>query len=60
MRQNPVYYAYYTALRPDGVWRLVGYSYYTKYALFGDNTFFRHIDINIPRLFKSERGEHII
>jgi hypothetical protein len=60
MRQNPVYYAYYITFRSDGAWRLVSYSYYVKYALLGDNIFFRHIDINIPRLFKSGRGEHMI
>jgi hypothetical protein len=38
MRQDPVYYIYYIALRPDGVWRLVSYLYYTKYALLGNNT----------------------
>jgi hypothetical protein len=60
MRQDPVYYVYYIALRPDGVWRLINYSYYTKYALLGNNTFFRHIDINIPRLFESRRDEYMI
>jgi hypothetical protein len=56
MRQDPFYYAHYTALRPDGAWRLVSYPYYAKYALFGDDTFFRHIDVNIPRLLESGRG----
>jgi hypothetical protein len=60
MRQNPVYYTHYTAFRPDGVWRLVSYLYYAKYALLGNNTFFRHIDINIPRFFESGRGKHMI
>ena len=60
MRQDPVYYAHYTALRPDGAWRLVSYPYYAKYALLGDNTFFRHIDVNIPRLLESGRGEYMI
>jgi hypothetical protein len=60
MRQDPIYYAYYTAFRPDRVWRLISYPYYIKYALLGDNIFFRHIDVNIPRFFKSERDKHII
>jgi hypothetical protein len=60
MRQDPVYYAYYITFRQDKAWRLVNYSYYTKYALLGNNTFFRYIDINIPRLFESGRGKHII
>jgi hypothetical protein len=44
------------ALRPDRQWRLVTYPYYTKYALPGDNTYFRHIDIRIPELLASGRG----
>jgi hypothetical protein len=60
MRQNPVYYAYYITFRQDGAWRLVSYSYYVKYALLGNNTFFRYIDINIPRFFESKRDKHMI
>jgi hypothetical protein len=60
MRQDPIYYTYYTVLRSDGAWRLVSYPYYTKYVLLGDNIFFRHININIPRFLESGRGEHII
>jgi hypothetical protein len=60
MRQDPVYYTHYTALRPDGAWRLISYLYYIKYALFGDNTFFRHIDINISRFLVNGRDKHMI
>jgi hypothetical protein len=60
MRQDPVYYVYYTTLRPNRAWRLISYSYYIKYALLGDNIFFRYIDINIPRLLESGRGKYII
>jgi hypothetical protein len=60
MRQDPVYYAHYIAFRQDRVWRLINYSYYVKYALLGNNTFFRHIDINIPRLLESGRDKYII
>ena len=60
MRQDPVYYAHYTIFRKDGAWRLISYLYYAKYALVEDNTFFRHIDVNIPRLFDSGREKHII
>jgi hypothetical protein len=60
MRQNPVYYTHYTTLRQDRAWRLISYSYYAKYALLGNNTFFRHIDINIPRLLESGRDKHMI
>ena len=34
---------------PDRSHRLVAYPYYTKYAIAGNSTFFRHININIPR-----------
>jgi hypothetical protein len=60
MRQDPVYYTHYTALRPDKAWRLISYSYYAKYTLLGNNTFFRYIDINIPRLLENGRGKYII
>jgi hypothetical protein len=60
MRQDPVYYAYYIAFRQDGAWYLVSYPYYVKYALLGNNIFFRYIDINIPRLLESGRGEYMI
>jgi hypothetical protein len=60
MRQNLIYYVHYTAFRSDRAWRLISYPYYTKYALLGDNTFFRHIDINIPRFLESGRDKYII
>jgi hypothetical protein len=60
MRQDPVYYAYYIAFRQDRAWRLISYPYYIKYALLGNNTFFRHINVNIPRFLESRRDEYII
>jgi len=36
------------------------YPYYAKFAQAGDNTFFRHIDINIKDLAKSGRGANMI
>lgn len=60
MRQDPVYYALYAALRPDRNWRLVTYPYYAKYARKGDKTYFRHIDLNIPTLLSSGRGCNMI
>jgi hypothetical protein len=60
MRQDSVYYTYYIAFRPDGAWRLISYPYYAKYVLLGDNTFFRYINVNIPRFLESRRDEHII
>jgi hypothetical protein len=60
MRQDPVYYAMYVALRPDHCWRLITYPYYAKYARPGDKTFFRHIDINVNDLVKHGRGKNLI
>jgi hypothetical protein len=60
MRQDPVYYALYAALRPDQQWRLVSYPYYAKYAVEGDQTYFRHIDLNIPDLLSNSRGAYMI
>ena len=34
----------------------MSFPYYTKYAIKGDSTGFKHIDINIGELLKSERG----
>jgi hypothetical protein len=50
----------YAALRPDKQWRLVSYPYYTKHAEAGDNTYFRHIDLNIPDLLAKSRGASMI
>ena len=47
IRQDLVYYMLYAALRPDKQWRLVTYLYYAKYAVKGDSTYFRHIDLNV-------------
>ena len=56
MREDPVYYMLYAALRPDRHWRLISYPYYAKYAQKGDSTFFRHIDLNLPDLLSNGRG----
>ena len=60
MRQDPKYFAIYCALRPDQNTNLVSYPYYAKYAHEGDNTFFRHIDLNIKELASSDRGASMI
>ena len=60
MRMDPEYYRCYVALRPDHHWRLISYPYYAKYAVEGDNTFFRHIDINITQYLKDGRGGNMI
>ena len=60
MRQDPQYFAIYCALRPDQNTNLVSYPYYAKYAHEGDNTFFRHIDVNVKELATSGRGANMI
>lgn len=60
MRQDPVYYLLYAGLRPDKQWRLVTYPYYAKYAKKGDQTYFRHLDLNIPELIANDRGSGMI
>ena len=56
MREDPLYYTLYVCLRPDKQWRLISYPYYAKNARPGDNTGFRHIDVNLPRLVKLKQG----
>ncbi|KIX06422.1 uncharacterized protein Z518_04398 [Rhinocladiella mackenziei CBS 650.93] len=60
MRQDPLYYILYCALRPDRNTNLVSYPYYAKYARPGDSTAFRHIDLNIKQLAQSRRGASMI
>ncbi|KAI9767399.1 MAG: hypothetical protein M1835_007046 [Candelina submexicana] len=60
VRQDPEYYMWYCALREDKATTLVSYPYYMKYAEKGDNTYFRHMDINIPRLLAEGRGKNLI
>jgi hypothetical protein len=54
------YYRCYVALRPDHHWRLISYPYYVKYSRAGDNTSFRHIDVNVSQYLIDGRGENII
>ena len=60
MRMDPQYYRLYCSCRPDKAWRLISFPYYGKYAKPGDSTWFRHIDVNIPRLLKDNRAAHMI
>src|SRR5579859_6587979 len=60
MRQDPVFYTLNVAARPDGNWRLISFLYYTKYAMAGDSTGFKHIDINIRELLKLGRGGSMV
>jgi hypothetical protein len=56
MRTDPLYYCLYVLLRPDHATRLISYPYYTKRAVEGDNTAFKHIDVNIHQLAHNGRG----
>ena len=60
MRQDPVFYALNVAARPDKNWRLISFPYYTKYAMAGDSTGFRHIDLNIRELLELGRGRNTV
>ena len=60
IRQDIMYWMLYACLRPDRNVRLISYPYYTKYAIEGDNTYFRHIDMNIPRYLADGHGGNII
>jgi hypothetical protein len=62
IRQSPVYFAVYAALRPDRNTRLVSYPYYMKYqtAEDGTSTQFRHLDLDIERLVTNNRGGNMI
>ncbi|CAM6002997.1 unnamed protein product [Sphagnum balticum] len=60
MRQDPLYYTAYAALRPDKQWKLVSYPYYAKYSVTGDSTYFRHIDLNVPQMVNQKRGVNMI
>ena len=56
MRQDPVYWMLYVALRPDHNYCLISYPYYTKYVKFGDSIFFWHIDLNLTDLITNNCG----
>ena len=53
IRQDLTYWLIYVCLRLDRNHHLVSYPYYAKYAVPGDSTFFRHIDMNIPKYLQN-------
>ena len=59
IRQNPAYYLTYVCYRPDHSTHLISYPYYTKYALRGDSTRFKHIDLNVPPLLAGRGSSQI-
>jgi hypothetical protein len=60
VRQDPVCYALNVAARPDINFRLISYPYYTKDTTPGENTGFKHLDLNVPRLLSEGRGINIV
>ena len=60
VRQDPVYYMFYVFLRPDHLWRLISFPYYAKSTYPGEQTAFRHIDVNVTDLLTSNRCANTI
>ena len=60
MRMDPLYYRLYFLLRSDHPWMLISFPYYAKYAMAGDQTGFRHIDINTKEACRGGRGVDMI
>ncbi|KAJ5413656.1 hypothetical protein N7509_000283 [Penicillium cosmopolitanum] len=60
IRQDLSYYMSYVFFRPDHAWRLISYPYYTKSTQIGENTKFRHLDINIQDYLDTGRGGSIL
>jgi hypothetical protein len=60
IRQDLSYYMAYVFFRPDHAWRLISYPYYTKSTQIGENTKFRHLDINIQDYLDTGRGGGIL
>ena len=60
IRQDLGYWALCANLCSDGNPRMVSYPYYTKHVVDGDSTFFRHLDINVPRYLELGWGKNAI
>jgi hypothetical protein len=60
VRQDPAYYACYVFFRPDHAWRLISFPYYVKSTMPGEQTYFRHIDINLNDLSRTGRGYAVL
>ena len=56
MRMDIGYYMLYARLRPDNAAWLVSYPYYAKYQRKGEQTAFRHIDLNVREMISGARG----
>jgi hypothetical protein len=56
IRQDPLYYALVCSSRLDTNYRQISFPYYMKAVLPGDNIFFRHVDLNIPKYLETGRG----
>lgn len=60
IRQDLSYWMLYACLRPDGNLRLISYPYYAKFAVPGESTYFRHIDMYMPKYLENGHGGMII
>ncbi|MCJ1265821.1 hypothetical protein MMC22_005702 [Lobaria immixta] len=60
VRQDLEYWSLCASLRTDGNPRMVSYPYYTKHAVMGDSTEFRHNDLNVPRFLANGDGANAI
>ncbi|KAH8708426.1 hypothetical protein GQ44DRAFT_691123, partial [Phaeosphaeriaceae sp. PMI808] len=52
------YWLIYAILRKTP--HLISYPYYTKHALVGQNTYFRHVDLNVAEAVRSGKGADMI
>ncbi|RPA93276.1 hypothetical protein L873DRAFT_67820 [Choiromyces venosus 120613-1] len=60
VRQDPVCYALNVAARLDMNFRLISYPYYTKDTTPGENTSFKHLDLNVLRRLSENQGINIV
>lgn len=60
IRQDLGYWALCASLRSDGNPRMVLHPYYTKHVVDRDSTFFRHLDLNVPRYLEFGWGKNAI
>jgi Phytanoyl-CoA dioxygenase (PhyH) len=60
IRQDQAFYGLNVAARRDKNWRLVSFPYYTRHAMVGDSTAFKHVDLNIRRFLETGRGRNMV
>ncbi|MCJ1269402.1 hypothetical protein MMC22_009294 [Lobaria immixta] len=60
VRQDLEYWSLCASLCTDGNPPMVSYPYYTKHAMMGESTEFRHINLNVPRFLVDGDGANAI